>query len=102
MELTLLSFSIRYIGRAEIPYVFEVPTTMEALNDMIGTYATTGAEASLIIERIHKSNSVRLNKNNNEKMQNFTDVLLRRFMAIGDALYENGNGDNVARYSSMR
>jgi nucleolar protein 14 len=74
---------------------------MEALNDMIGSYATTGAEASLIIERIHKSNSVRLNKNNNEKMQNFTDVLLRRFMAIGDALYENGNGGNVARYSQL-
>jgi nucleolar protein 14 len=74
---------------------------MEALNNMIGTYATTGADASLIIERIHKSNSVRLNKNNDEKMQNFTDVLLRRFVAIGDSIYENGNGGEVSRYNQL-
>lgn len=74
---------------------------MEALNEMIGSYATTGAQASLIIERIHKANSVRLNKNNNEKMQNFTDVLLRRFIAIGDSLYENGDGEEVSRYAQL-
>lgn len=59
--------------------MFEVPTTLEALNDMIATHASTGSDASLIIQRIHKSNSVRLNKNNKEKMQNFYDVVIRRF-----------------------
>jgi nucleolar protein 14 len=66
--------------------VFEVPTTLDALHDMIATYATTGAEASLVIERIHKANSVRLDKRNAEKMQNFYDVLIRRFVAVGDAI----------------
>ena len=53
--------------RQEIPYVFEVPTTLESLHDMIGKYASTGREASLIIQRIHASNSVRLNKRNGGK-----------------------------------
>ena len=57
---------------------------------MIGNYASTGKDASLIIQRIHKANSVRLNKRNTEKMQNFYDVLLRRFMAVGDAIHESG------------
>ena len=59
---------------------------------MIGNFASTGADASLIVQRIHASNSVRLNKNNREKMQNFYDVLLRRFIAVGDAIYTSGDG----------
>jgi len=65
--------------RSSMPFVFEVPTTLEALHDMITAHASTGSDASVIIERIHKSNSVRLNKNNKEKMQNFYDVVIRRF-----------------------
>lgn len=88
--------------RTEIPYVFEVPTTLEALHELIGTYATTGTDASLIIERIHTSNSVRLDHRNKEKMQNFYDVLLRRFIAVGDALYKGGNGgDELGRYDQL-
>lgn len=88
--------------RGEIPYVFEVPTTLDALHDMIGNYASTGKEVSLIIDRIHASNSVRLNKKNIEKMQNFYDVLLRRFIAVGDAIYSSGNGgDELARYEQL-
>jgi nucleolar protein 14 len=59
---------------------------------MIAHHATTGEQASLIIERIHKTNSVRLNRQNTEKMQNFYDVVLRRFVAVGDALYAMGDG----------
>lgn len=90
------------IDRADIPYVFEVPTTLEALHDVIGTYAATGADASLIIQRIHKANSVRLDKRNKEKMQNFCDVLLRRFVGVGDALYKAGNGgEELGRYDQL-
>ena len=90
------------IPRTEIPYVFEVPTTLEALHDMIGNYAATGSDASLIIERIHKANSVRLDKRNKEKMQNFCDVLLRRFIGVGDALYKAGDGgDELGRYNQL-
>ena len=46
----------------------------------------------MIIERIHRANSVRLNHKNTEKMQNFYDVLLRRFIAVGDAYYNHGDG----------
>ena len=76
----------------EIPYVFEVPTTLDALHDMIITHAKTGEDASLIIKRIHRANSVRLDRRNKEKMQNFYDVLLRRFVAVGDAIYTSGDG----------
>ena len=82
--------------------MFEVPTTLEALHDMIGTYAATGADASLIIQRIHKSNSVRLDHRNKEKMQNFYDVLLKRFIGVGDALYNSGNGGGeLERYEQL-
>lgn len=87
---------------AEIPYVFEVPTTLDALNAMIGNYAKTGTDVSLIIRRIHKANSVRLDRRNSEKMQNFYDVLLRRFVAVGDAIFANGDGGNeLDRYGQL-
>jgi nucleolar protein 14 len=59
---------------------------------MIGNYASTGNDASIIIERIYAANSVRLDRRNGEKMQNFYDVLLRRFVAVGDAIHESGDG----------
>jgi len=89
-------------ARTEIPYVFEVPTTLELLHDMIGRYAATGADTCLIVQRIHAANSVRLNKKNKEKMQNFYDVLLRRFVGVGDALYKSGDGgDELTRYKQL-
>lgn len=88
--------------RASIPYVFEVPTTLDALHDLIAEYASTGSDASLIIQRIHATNSVRLNVKNKEKMQNYYDVLLRRFMAVGDAIFESGNGGKeLERYKQL-
>ena len=77
---SMVSF-VAPICRTEIPYVFEVPTTLEALHELIGKYASTGEDASVIIQRIYASNSVRLDKRNAEKMQNFYDVLLRRFIS---------------------
>jgi len=89
-------------ARSEMPYVFEVPTTLEALHDMIGNFASTGSDVGLIIQRIHASNSVRLDKNNKEKMQNFFDVLLRRFVEVGDAIYSSGDGGpELGRYDQL-
>ncbi|KAG7347806.1 Nop14-like family protein [Nitzschia inconspicua] len=79
-------------ARKEIPFVFEAPTTLEGLHELIAKYASTGRDASTIIQRIHTSNSVRLDHRNGEKMQNFYDVLLRRFIAVGDAIFESGDG----------
>ena len=85
-----------------MPFVFEVPTTLDALHDMIAMHASTGADASLIIQRIHATNSVRLNHKNKEKMQNFYDVLLRRFIAVGDAVFNSGNGGpDLERYEQL-
>lgn len=85
-----------------MPYVFEVPTTLEALHEMISKYASTGKDASTIIERIQKANSVRLDHRNTEKMQNFYDVLLRRFVAVGDAIFDSGDGGlELARYEQL-
>lgn len=85
-----------------MPFVFEVPTTLDALHDMIAMHATTGADASLIIQRIHATNSVRLNHKNKEKMQNFYDVLLRRFIAVGDAVFNTGSGGpDLERYEQL-
>ncbi len=85
-----------------MPFVFEVPTTLDALHDMIAMHASTGADASLIIQRIHATNSVRLNHKNKEKMQNFYDVLLRRFVAVGDAVFSSGSGGpDLERYEQL-
>lgn len=82
--------------------MFEVPTTLEVLHDIIGRYASTGSDASLIIDRIHKANSIRLDKRNTEKMQNFYDVILRRFIAVGDAIHTSGNGGSeLGRYEQL-
>ena len=82
--------------------MFEIPTTLEALHEMIASYATTGAEASLIIQRIHRSNSVRLDHRKTEKMQNFYDVVLRRFIAVGDAIAESGDGgEKLGRFNQL-
>jgi nucleolar protein 14 len=78
--------------RSTIPFVFEVPTTLDALHDVIATHAKTGEDASLIIRRIHTANSVKLDRRNAEKMQNFYDVLLRRLVAVGDAIHQSGDG----------
>jgi nucleolar protein 14 len=69
---------------------------------LIAEYASTGSDASVIIQRIHATNSVRLNHKNKEKMQNYYDVLLRRFMAVGDAIFESGNGGKeLERYKQL-
>jgi nucleolar protein 14 len=95
-------FAFFYSVRASIPFVFEVPTTLDALNDLISEYASTGADASLIVQRIHATNSVRLNNKNKERMQNYYDVLLRRFMVIGDAIFESGDGGtDLGRYEQL-
>jgi nucleolar protein 14 len=82
--------------------VFEVPTTLESLHEIIAKYASTGEEASLIIQRVHASNSVRLDRRNTVKMQNYYDVLLRRFVAVGDAIFASGDGGNeLGRYNQL-
>jgi nucleolar protein 14 len=90
------------VSSKEIPYVFEVPTTLESLHELIAKYASTGRDASTIIQRIHLANSVRSDHRNGEKMQNFYDVLLRRFMAVGDAIFISGNGgEELGRYEQL-
>lgn len=85
-----------------MPYVFEAVTTLEGLHELIGRYAATGKDASTIIKRIHSSNSVRLDHRNGERMQNFYDVLLRRFMAVGDAIFDSGDGGKeLGRYDQL-
>ena len=92
----------QYYFRKEIPFVFEVPTTLEALHEVIAKYATTGNEVSTIIQRIHKANSVRLDHRNGERMQNFYDVLLRRFVAVGDAVFSSGDGgEELGRFEQL-
>ena len=82
--------------------MFEAPTTLEGLHELIAKYASNGRDASMIIQRIHKANSVRLNHRNGEKMQNFYDVLLRRFVAVGDAIFESGDGgEDLKRYDQL-
>ncbi|KAL7544870.1 hypothetical protein ACHAWF_008236 [Thalassiosira exigua] len=89
-------------AKEAIPFVFEVPTTLDALHDLIANHAATGSDASLIIQRIHATNSVRLNHKNKEKMQNFYDVLLRRFIAVGDAIFASGDGgEDLGRYDQL-
>lgn len=75
-----------------MPFVFAVPTTLEAFHDLVSRYASTGEDVGNIIDRIYRTNSVRLDHRNIEKMQNFYDVLLRRFIAVGDAIFTSGNG----------
>ena len=62
--------------REEMPYVFAVPSHIDELHDLIGRYCKTGADAITLIERICKTNSVRLNRKNMSPMVNFLDVSL--------------------------
>ena len=95
-----MNMTISY--RGQIPFVFEVPTTLDGLHNLIAEHASTGADASLIIQRIHATNSVRLNHKNKERMQNYYDVLLKRFVAVGDAIFESGNGGpDLGRYEQL-
>ena len=101
-QLTSISLWLQPLIREAIPYVFEVPTTLDALHDLIAEHASTGADASLIIQRIHATNSVRLNHKNRERMQNYYDVLLRRFIAVGDAIFTSGDGgSDLGRYEQL-
>lgn len=101
-ELQMKRKKAREKARTEMPYIFEVPTTLEVLHDIIARYATTGKDVTTIIQRIYRGNSVRLDHRNTEKMQNFYDVLLRRFIAVGDAIFESGNGgEELARFDQL-
>lgn len=96
----LTNFSARH--RNEIPFVFEVTTTLDGLHEVIAKYATKGEDASTIIERMYKANSVRLDHRNKEKMQNFYDVLLRRYISVGDAIFTSGDGgEELGRFSQL-
>jgi len=89
-------------ARNEMPFVFEVTTTLDGLHEVIARYATKGEDASTIIERMYKANSVRLDHRNKEKMQNFYDVLLRRYMSVGDAIFASGDGgEELGRFSQL-
>jgi nucleolar protein 14 len=91
-----------YAKRNEIPFVFEAATTLDGLHEVIAKYASTGKDASMIIQRMHKANSVRLDHRNSEKMQNFYDVLLRRFVCVGDAIYSSGDGgEELGRFDQL-
>ena len=95
-------YFVLFRPRSEIPYVLEVPTSLDAFHDMIANYASTGKDVSTIIQRIHKANSVRLDRHNIDKMQNFYDVLIRRFVAVGDAIHVSGNGGSeLGRYAQL-
>ena len=88
--------------RNEMPFIFEVPTTLDGLHEIIAKYAATGKDASTIIQRIYTANTVRLDHRNREKMQNFYDVLLRRFVCVGDAIFESGDGgEELGRYDQL-
>lgn len=85
-----------------MPFIFEVTTTLDGLHEVIAKYATKGEDASTIIERMYKANSVRLDHRNKEKMQNFYDVLLRRYMSVGDAIFVSGDGgEELGRFSQL-
>jgi len=101
-ELQLKRKKAKQKARNEIPFVFEAITTLEGLHDLISKYASTGQDASTIITRIYASNSVRLDHRNGERMQNFYDVLLRRFIAVGDAIFSSGDGGKeLGRYDQL-
>ncbi|CAJ1965900.1 unnamed protein product [Cylindrotheca closterium] len=89
-------------ARNEMPFIFEVTTTLDGLHEVIAKYATRGEDASVIIERMYKANSVKLDHRNKEKMQNFYDVLLRRYMSVGDAIFVSGDGgEELGRFSQL-
>eukprot|EP00980_Cylindrotheca_fusiformis_P018963 scaffold6353_cov58-Cylindrotheca_fusiformis.AAC.1 len=100
----VLSNCATYMGITilnEIPFVFEASTTLDGLHEVIAKCAATGKDASTIIERMYKANSVRLDHRNKEKMQNFYDVLLRRFIGVGDAIFDSGDGgEELGRFAS--
>lgn len=69
---------------------------------MIAAHASTGPDVSLMIQRIHATHSVRLDRRNAAKMQNFTDVLIKRMVAVGDAVLTSGDGGPaLGRYDQL-
>jgi len=75
-----------------MPFTFQIPTTLEDLNEIITKYAKTGHDVCTLIDRIYKSNSVRADRSKMQAMHNFFDVLTRRLVAVGDAIARYGDG----------
>jgi nucleolar protein 14 len=75
---------------------------LESLHEIIAKIGTTGKDASAIIQRIHKAHSIRLDHRNGEKMQNFYDIILRHFVAVGDAIFASKDGgEELSRYEQL-
>ncbi|GMH68325.1 hypothetical protein TrRE_jg8544, partial [Triparma retinervis] len=78
---------------SDMPYTFSPPpTTTEALEDLIAEHCGDGKDVNELVKRIHESNSVLVNKERRTVMQNFFDVLVRRYVALGDRVVQAGGG----------
>jgi len=88
----------REIAQSSMPFIFTTPpTTLDALHDLIIEHCNVGSDVITLLNRIHSSNSVRLDRRNVTPMQNFLDVLIRRFVKVGDAIFESGDGGEMDR-----
>ncbi|KAG5189025.1 nucleolar protein 14 [Tribonema minus] len=76
----------------EMPYVFPCPSTMEAFLELLAQHASSADDVNTVVERILKNHSVKLDRRNLEKMQNFYDVLLKRFQRLGDQIATQRGG----------
>ena len=79
-------------ARSSMPFTFtsdQIPTTLEYLHeDLIAEYASSPSDVNTILKRVYTSTNIKLHPENKEKYHNFYDVLLRRFILVGDALLE--------------
>lgn len=99
-------------ARKQIPFTFtsdQIPTTIDYLHEeLIGVYAANPQDVIIILERIYKSTNIKIHPENNEKYHNFYDVLLRRFILVGDAILDeqthqddDDDDSNVHRWNQL-
>mmetsp|Transcript_31037 Transcript_31037/g.41006 ORF Transcript_31037/g.41006 Transcript_31037/m.41006 type:complete len:893 (-) Transcript_31037:166-2844(-) len=76
----------------EMPYVFECPGSMDQLLALFEKYAESVDDVCTIVDRIIKCHNLKLAAENREKMHNLYDLLLRRFIMVGENLMESPAG----------
>ena len=76
-----------------MPFTFSPPpTTLDALDDLISSHCSGCKSVNTLISRIHTSNSVKAEPSMVTPMQNFYDVLVRRYANLGDMVETAGDG----------
>jgi hypothetical protein len=80
-------------SESDMPYVFECPRDESQLHEWISCYCKSSEDVCTLLYRIHRCNSTRVIRSTG--IQNFYEMLLKRFMYLGDKLVDYKSADGL-------